>query len=404
MSESEIQIVSDELDANETAAATQVNVSSHLAKKIWAVTPNDVSMGLVKAPEPSDPHFGTFFGLVSGIGCENKETATNDNAFTYVSEVERALYGDPTGYPENGSHNYFKAAENYSLFGENFLDFSKDTASCLTGLEPMGGYQQPQREPHQQQQHRPPNTDNNINQNMNNNHSHINNNINNNINNSSNNSQMNNNNHNNNNNRNSVKNFNEIPFPQFYKQMHYQQQPQPQLNPSHNQNHIHLPQKPQHGAPPPQQQQHQQHQQQQQQHRLGATPSVGDLVGLGGQFNPKDLALSQLCQQFMACNLRPNQQHHQQHPQQQHPQQKLYPQQQQAYQQQHQTPTSAAAAAAMLYKNLDLQQQVQLIQLQQLHQQQQQQQQQSRFPRPIFGRNFGQPTPPTGNESAGTHK
>ncbi|XP_017050123.1 putative cyclin-dependent serine/threonine-protein kinase DDB_G0272797/DDB_G0274007 isoform X2 [Drosophila ficusphila] len=327
MSESEIQIVSDELDANETAAATQVNVSSHLAKKIWAVTPNDVSMGLVKAPEPSDPHFGTFFGLVSGIGCENKETATNDNAFTYVSEVERALYGDPTGYPENGSHNYFKAAENYSLFGENFLDFSKDTASCLTGLEPM-----------------------------------------------------------------------------FYKQMHYQQQPQPQLNPSHNQNHIHLPQKPQHGAPPPQQQQHQQHQQQQQQHRLGATPSVGDLVGLGGQFNPKDLALSQLCQQFMACNLRPNQQHHQQHPQQQHPQQKLYPQQQQAYQQQHQTPTSAAAAAAMLYKNLDLQQQVQLIQLQQLHQQQQQQQQQSRFPRPIFGRNFGQPTPPTGNESAGTHK
>ncbi|KAH8352133.1 hypothetical protein KR084_002182 [Drosophila pseudotakahashii] len=391
------QLVFDELDDKETAAATQANVPTQLAKKIWAVTPNDISLGIVEPLEPSVPNFetssgsgsGSASGSGSGVAAGSKPPST-DNATIYVTEVERVLYGETTGYPEYGTPNYFKAAENYSLYGESFLDFPKDTASCLAGLGAMvsqawipqpgyersgktvplyerrqapeqeraasgmgsnfsgvryvqnrrdcslyskglrsletirflgGGYQQPQRHPpqQQQQQHRPPGVDNN------------------------------------NNNRNSMNNFNEIPFPQFYHQMHHQQPPQPQLKPNHQHNH-HLPQNPM-----------QQYQQQQQQHRSVAPPSVGDLAGLGHS-NPNDIAL--LYQQLMARNLRPNQQHHQQHSQ--------------------QTSSSAAAAAALLYKNLEFQQQVQLRQLQQLQQQQQQQQHQPRLPRGIFGGNGGQ--------------
>nr|XP_016994930.2 neurogenic protein mastermind [Drosophila takahashii] len=388
----------DELDAKETAAASQANIPTQLAKKIWAVTPNDVSLGIVEPLEPSVPNFETSSGSGSGSGVgSGSKPPSSDNASIYITEVERALYGDSTGYPENGTPNYFKAAENYSLFGESFLDFPKDTASCMAGLGAMvsqawiappghersgrsaplyerrqaqeqervasgtgcnlsggGGYQQPQRHPHQQQQqqqHRPPGVDNN----------------------------------NNNNNRNSASNFNEIPFPQFYHQMHHQQPPQPQLNPNHQHN-LHLPQKPMQQQGPPQQQ----YQQQQQQHRSGAPPSVGDLAGLAHS-NPNDFAM--LYQQLMARNLRSNQQHHQQHP----------PQSSQ------QTSSSAAAAAALLYKNLEFQQQVQLRQLQQL--QQQQQQQQPRMPRGIFGGNGGQSGGGGGGNStngkeppAGAHK
>jgi len=123
------------------------NISSQLAKKIWAVTPNDVSLGVVEPVEPPVPNFetssgtgsvsGSGSGSVSGSGMGSvKKSPANDNASIYITEVERALYGDTTGYPEYGTHNFFRAAENYSLFGENFLDFPKD-ADCLAGLGSM---------------------------------------------------------------------------------------------------------------------------------------------------------------------------------------------------------------------------------------------------------------------------
>ncbi|XP_032582605.1 putative cyclin-dependent serine/threonine-protein kinase DDB_G0272797/DDB_G0274007 isoform X2 [Drosophila sechellia] len=373
------QLIYDDLDEDETAAATQVNISSQLAKKIWGVTPKDISLGLVEAPEEAVPNFPS--GCGSGTGCEMgsasnpaasdsaRKPAAIDSASIYVTEVERVVYGDTIGYPENGTHNYFKAAENYSLFGESFLDFPKDTASCLAGLKPMVGFQQQQRQnpqhqqQHQQQQHhqhqqqkqqqqqhkqqqhqqqqpqRQLGTENQS--------------------------------------RNSVKNFNEIPFPQFYHQMRHQAPPQPQLNTPRSHQHIHVPQKQQQVAPLQSPQQQQQQQYQQQLHR----PSVGDLAALSNA-NPKEFAL--LYQQLIARNLRQTSQHNQQHSQQAAPQQNT---------------NSAAAAAAMIYKNLEFQQQVQLRQLQQLHQQQ------TRMPRGIYGGNGGQQTAQNGKEpQVGTHK
>nr|NP_608601.1 uncharacterized protein Dmel_CG18131, isoform D [Drosophila melanogaster]NP_722709.2 uncharacterized protein Dmel_CG18131, isoform H [Drosophila melanogaster]NP_722712.1 uncharacterized protein Dmel_CG18131, isoform B [Drosophila melanogaster]AAF51368.1 uncharacterized protein Dmel_CG18131, isoform D [Drosophila melanogaster]AAN10472.2 uncharacterized protein Dmel_CG18131, isoform H [Drosophila melanogaster]AAN10475.1 uncharacterized protein Dmel_CG18131, isoform B [Drosophila melanogaster] len=431
------QLISNDLDEDETAAATQVNISSQLAKKIWGVTSNDISLGLVEASEEAVPNFPS--GCESGTGCEmgsaSKPAASEsvskpaavDSASIYVTEVERVLYGDTIGYPENGTHNYFKAAENYSLFGESFLDFPKDMASCLAGLKPMvsqawsshpgyersvksvplyerrqatpehegaasnlpgSGFQQQQRQipqhqqQHQQQQHhQQQHHQQQHHQHQQQKHQqqqqqhqqqqpHR---------------QLGTESHN----RNSVKNFNEIPFPQFYHQMRHQAPPQPQLNAPRSHHHIHMPQKQQQVAPqPPPQQQQQQQQQQQYQQQLHR-PSVGDLAALSNA-NPKDFAL--LYQQLIARNLRQASQHNQQHSQQAAPQQP-------------QAPNNAAAAAAMIYKNLEFQQQVQLRQLQQLHQQQQQQQQQPRMPRGIYGGNGGQQTAQNGKEhQVGTHK
>ncbi|XP_039499665.1 probable basic-leucine zipper transcription factor Q isoform X2 [Drosophila santomea] len=386
------QVIFDDLDDNETSAATQANISSQLAKKIWAVTPNDICLGLVEAPEQAVPNFPS--GCGSGTGCEMgsvSKPAASGNASIYVTEVERVLYGDTTGYPENGSQNYFKAAENYSIFGEGFLDFPKDTTSCLAGLKPTSGFQQQQRQTPPQQQHQQQHQQQQQNQHQQ--------------------QQQQQQQHrqpgNENHNRNPVNNFNDdisLKFPQFYHQMQHQAPPQPQLNAPHGQQHLHVPQKPIHqqqqqqGAPPPPPQQQQQQQQQQQYQQQLHRPSVGDLAALS-HANPKEFAL--LYQQLMARNLRQTPQHNQQ---QQHAQQ--------AAPQQHQAPNSAAAAAAMIYKNLEFQQQVQLRQLQQLHQQQQQQQkqqqqqqQQPRLPRGIFGGNGGQQTPPNGKEPpVGTHK
>ncbi|XP_032582601.1 RNA polymerase II degradation factor 1 isoform X1 [Drosophila sechellia] len=412
------QLIYDDLDEDETAAATQVNISSQLAKKIWGVTPKDISLGLVEAPEEAVPNFPS--GCGSGTGCEMgsasnpaasdsaRKPAAIDSASIYVTEVERVVYGDTIGYPENGTHNYFKAAENYSLFGESFLDFPKDTASCLAGLKPMVsqawtshpgyerstrsvplyerrqafpehegaasnlpgvGFQQQQRQnpqhqqqhqqqqhhqhqqqkqqqqQHKQQQHQQQQPQRQLGTE--------------------------------NQSRNSVKNFNEIPFPQFYHQMRHQAPPQPQLNTPRSHQHIHVPQKQQQVAPLQSPQQQQQQQYQQQLHR----PSVGDLAALSNA-NPKEFAL--LYQQLIARNLRQTSQHNQQHSQQAAPQQNT---------------NSAAAAAAMIYKNLEFQQQVQLRQLQQLHQQQ------TRMPRGIYGGNGGQQTAQNGKEpQVGTHK
>ncbi|XP_067624801.1 uncharacterized protein [Eurosta solidaginis] len=50
---------------------------------------------------------------------------------TYVQEVNRAIYGDTTGHPPNGSAEYFQAAQNYAIYGKDFLDFPQNLTPLL---------------------------------------------------------------------------------------------------------------------------------------------------------------------------------------------------------------------------------------------------------------------------------
>ncbi|XP_017488760.1 PREDICTED: uncharacterized protein LOC108377013 [Rhagoletis zephyria] len=50
---------------------------------------------------------------------------------TYVQEVNRAIYGDTTGHPPNGSAEYFQAAQNYAIYGKDFLDFPENLTPLL---------------------------------------------------------------------------------------------------------------------------------------------------------------------------------------------------------------------------------------------------------------------------------
>ncbi|XP_018789128.1 PREDICTED: uncharacterized protein LOC108969079 isoform X2 [Bactrocera latifrons] len=50
---------------------------------------------------------------------------------TYVQEVNRAIYGDTTGHPPNDSTEYFQAAQNYAIYGKDFLDFPENLTPLL---------------------------------------------------------------------------------------------------------------------------------------------------------------------------------------------------------------------------------------------------------------------------------
>ncbi|XP_023304885.2 uncharacterized protein LOC111686737 [Lucilia cuprina] len=41
----------------------------------------------------------------------------------YLQEIHRAIYQDTTGHPPSSSAEYYQAAQNYALYGKNFLDF-----------------------------------------------------------------------------------------------------------------------------------------------------------------------------------------------------------------------------------------------------------------------------------------
>lgn len=51
---------------------------------------------------------------------------------TYVQEVNRAIYGDTTGHPPNDSTEYFQAAQNYAIYGKDFLDFPENLTPLLS--------------------------------------------------------------------------------------------------------------------------------------------------------------------------------------------------------------------------------------------------------------------------------
>ncbi|EDV31098.2 uncharacterized protein Dana_GF14721 [Drosophila ananassae] len=407
MSESsKTQLSMDELDTTENSAASQGNISRELAHKIWRVTPSDISLGI---PEPTVPTYPFIGGVDWGSGgSSSSKHPANDAATAFISEVERALYADSTGYPENGTPNYFKAAENYAIYGDNFLDFPKDTSTCFAGLgstgrstsNPPPGFERSARSsalyerrqtPSQAGSASTPNFSgfktnarcsiniNNIGSSRSNSNSVTNTNTNPNPNPNPN--------HNHNpNSRISGSNINEIPFPQIYHQLFSQSPSQAQSSSSHHQHPNHSHNQQHSGASQSPQQQHH-HQQHHQQRGGGGAASGGD--HLGGHPPTNEISLSQLYQQLMARNLRTNHLHQ--------------------HQQQQQQTNSNAAAAAMIYANLELQQQMQLrqLQLQQLHQQQQQH---SRLPRGIYGGNNGQGTggavPPTGGKEppTGNHK
>lgn len=105
---------------------------------------SDVALGIRELPGEALPYTpadsGSGLEVDSGSGPESESGSgskqqASDNATAHILEVERALYGESYGFPENGSPNYYKAAENYSLFGEYFLDFPKDTATCFADLD-----------------------------------------------------------------------------------------------------------------------------------------------------------------------------------------------------------------------------------------------------------------------------
>nr|XP_017089816.2 intrastrand cross-link recognition protein isoform X1 [Drosophila bipectinata]XP_017089817.2 intrastrand cross-link recognition protein isoform X1 [Drosophila bipectinata] len=358
-------------DSNErNSTSSQGSVSKELAHKIWRVTPNDLAQNIPALANSAYPCIG---GVEWGSGGASSKNSANDSANAFISEVERALYGNSTGYPKNGSKNYFKAAENYAIYGDNFLDFPKDTSTCFAGLGSTGGsvsnappgfersarlsalYERKQapsqgptpatlsghhhpQHPQQssQQQQRQSATDYNRN-----NH----------------NTQT----------RNSGQSggINEFPIPQICPQ--FISSPQPSRSNPKPQTHSRTlqPFGPSHSAS-------QQHYQPQ---RGGGTASGYHSDPLSGYPPSNEINLSQLYQQLMARNLRPGHRHQHQHHQQQ--------------------TNSNAAAAAMIYANLELQQQMQLrqLQMQQQHQHQQQQQQlhqqQARLPRAIYGGNNG---------------
>ncbi|KAH8269311.1 hypothetical protein KR018_002324, partial [Drosophila ironensis] len=361
------------------------NISKELAHKIWRVTPSDLALGIPEPTLATTPYIGGVdWGSYSepGSGVDLNTTVSsniiakqpaNGKASPFINEVERTLFGDSTGYPDHGTINYYKAAENYSLSGDTFLDFPKDTTSCFAGLGPMmsqcfhppPGFERPGRsaalyerrqasilggaatpvnyigvimnklvipggynilshhQQHQQiRQRLHPQQQRQLITDCSNNH----------------------------NNRNASSNFNDIQISQFHNQIFSQL--------------------------PPQAQQQLQYQQQ----RVGVAPGGSGELGGGG--HNSDIGFAQFYQQWVARNLRNSQLHQQHHPQHQQ-------------QQQQQTNTSAAAAA-MLYANLEFHQQVQLRQL--LHQQHQQQQQQARLTRGIYGGSAGTDVPPNGNE------
>ncbi|XP_017089818.2 uncharacterized protein [Drosophila bipectinata] len=124
-------------DSNErNSTSSQGSVSKELAHKIWRVTPNDLAQNIPALANSAYPCIG---GVEWGSGGASSKNSANDSANAFISEVERALYGNSTGYPKNGSKNYFKAAENYAIYGDNFLDFPKDTSTCFAGLGSTGG-------------------------------------------------------------------------------------------------------------------------------------------------------------------------------------------------------------------------------------------------------------------------
>ncbi|XP_033245981.1 uncharacterized protein LOC117187430 isoform X1 [Drosophila miranda] len=94
----------DDDDEDDAIAASEGKVSSQVAKRIWQPTIDDTTPGVWEPPA----------------------LAVSGTASDFIHEVMRSLYGDNSKDPENGSAQYFKAAENYALFGANYMGLEED--------------------------------------------------------------------------------------------------------------------------------------------------------------------------------------------------------------------------------------------------------------------------------------
>ncbi|EDW75922.2 uncharacterized protein Dwil_GK14946 [Drosophila willistoni] len=122
----------DKIKETASIAIAQANLSDQLAQLIWRATPSDISLGLVESSEE------IMSNLLGSETKEPKEETKEATIVSYLNEVERAVYGDKDGHPENGSVNHFKAAENYAVAGDRFLDFPQDLSSCFSNLSTDG--------------------------------------------------------------------------------------------------------------------------------------------------------------------------------------------------------------------------------------------------------------------------
>ncbi|XP_033249371.1 uncharacterized protein LOC117188907 [Drosophila miranda] len=109
---------------DDAIAASEGKVSSQLAKRIWQPTIDDITPGVWEPPEKPLPHVEEDAPMSAEALAE--ALAVSEIASDFIHEVERALYGDNSKDPENGSAQYFKAAENYSLFGANYMGLEED--------------------------------------------------------------------------------------------------------------------------------------------------------------------------------------------------------------------------------------------------------------------------------------
>ncbi|KAH8234032.1 hypothetical protein KR032_011034 [Drosophila birchii] len=344
-SESKEKLPVDDIDAEELLATTQANISNELAKKIWSVTSSDVALGIREFPGEKLPYVPLDFGsMVEAVPVSGSGGGSNG-----FGNLEQAANGDSK--PPPGLERSMKPSP---LVDRNQIPTNGGATAAASGSKypgPSGGStalpQQQQRQaprPQPAVQHRQPGD--------------------------------------------------EMSIPQMYQ--FNQMAPQAQLNPSHHQScphlhasHVHPPQPPVGSAP---QSPMATALQQQKQHRPGGAHMSGTEIGGGGGLcghshvhyhghshgAANEFNLSQLYQQLMARNMRPNPMHHQQHHQQQ---QHMAQNQQQNH---HHTTTCAAAAAAMLY----FEQHIRQLHMQQ--QLQQQQQRHARIPRGIYGGNGGQ--------------
>uniref|UniRef100_A0A1A9VZI6 Uncharacterized protein n=1 Tax=Glossina brevipalpis TaxID=37001 RepID=A0A1A9VZI6_9MUSC len=63
----------------------------------------------------------------------NCRRSTNN---AYVQEVQRAIYGDTSGHPASGSKDYYHAAQNYAIYGKDFLDFPENLLPLINDKAP----------------------------------------------------------------------------------------------------------------------------------------------------------------------------------------------------------------------------------------------------------------------------
>ncbi|XP_073822207.1 uncharacterized protein [Musca autumnalis] len=56
----------------------------------------------------------------------------------YSQEIRKAVYGEISDHPVPGSKEYYDAAQNYAIYGKDFLDFPKDLSSLMGKKLPTG--------------------------------------------------------------------------------------------------------------------------------------------------------------------------------------------------------------------------------------------------------------------------